>query len=315
MKKQITFVFLCLLAIIKANTLQSQIITIGSCDFSTNCPSVHLDTAIPSNIWRIGQTSKAEFLPSTSAIVTGLSLPYPINNDSYFDINISGVKYNYINPLITFDHKFITDTLNDGGYIEVSFDQGTTWKNVVYDSTMYYNFGNTGRTNVYSPIDTITGKIPSFNGSSNGWIHSEIEWVWWMMTKSVNDFTYPAGDTLTLRFHFKSDNNQTNKAGWIIDNVNISNIIIGGVDDYLDNANISISPNPLSESASVRLMKENVFIHSIEVFDVVGHCVLSEHGLKTRNYTFNKNNLQRGIYFMKIEDSDAMLYSRKCIID
>jgi hypothetical protein len=305
-----------LLAIINANTIQSQIVPIGYCNFSTNCLSVHLDTTITSNIWRIGQTSKTDFLPSTSAIVTGLSVPYPINNDSYFDVTVFGIKYNYINPLITFDHKYISDTLYDGGYIEVSFDQGATWKNVVYDSTMIYNFGNTGRTNVYQVNDTITGKIPSFNGASIGWVHSEIEWVWWMMTKSVNDFSYPASDTLILRFHFKSDNNQTNKAGWIIDNVNISNIIIGGVDDiYRDNASISISPNPVSQSANIQLMKENVLIHSIEVFDILGNCVFSEQGLKTRNYTFNKGKLHTGIYFMKIEDTDAMLYSRKCIID
>jgi hypothetical protein len=291
-------------------------VPIGYCDFSTNCLSVHLDTTIPSNIWRIGQTSKTDFLPSTSAIVTALSVPYPINNDSYFDVTVYGIKYNYINPLITFDHKYISDTLNDGGYIEVSFDQGSTWKNVVYDSTMFYNFGNTGRTNIYSTIDTITGKIPSFNGASNGWVHSEIEWAWWMMTKSVNDFSFPASDTLILRFHFKSDNTQTNKAGWIIDNINISNIIIGGVDDiFPDNAYISISPNPVSEYANVQLMKENVFIHSIGLYDALGNCVFLEHGLKIRNYAFNKNILQPGIYIMKIEDSDAMFYSRKCVIE
>lgn len=317
MKKHIAFLFFTLLIIVSIDTLRSQTLPIGYCDFSTSCPSVHLDTTIPSNIWRIGQTSKTDFLPSTSAIVTGLSDPYQINNDSYFDVNIYGIKYNYINPLITFDHKFITDTLNDGGYIEVSFDQGSTWKNVVYDSTMILSFGNTGRTNVYEIDDTITGKIPSFNGSSNGWIHSEIEWVWYIMTKSVNDFSFPASDTLTLRFHFKSDNNQTNKAGWIIDNINISNIVIGSIDDIIkdNDSYILVSPNPITESAQISILKENVFIHSIDVFDVLGNCIFSEHGLKFANYTFKKNKLQPGIYILKIEDSDGKLYSRKCIIE
>lgn len=293
------------------NTASSQITPISYCDFSTSCPSVYLDTAIPSNIWRIGQTIKTDFLPSTNAIVTDLSNPYPINNNSYFDINIYGVKYSFINPVITFDHKYITDSLNDGGYVEVSFDQGTTWKNVVYDSTG----DGPILTNFYGVTDTISGKIPSFNGASTGWINSKVEWIWYISTNFKSDF--PTGDTLTLRFHFKSDNIQTNKPGWIIDNINISNDVIGSIDDICKNKDsyLKISPNPISESAQIRILKENVFVNSIDIFDLIGNCVFSENGLKTMNYTFNRNHLQPGIYFLKVKDSDGKLYSRKCVIE
>jgi len=311
MKKIKSVLFFNLLFVFIMNTANSQ----NNCDFSANCPSVHLDTTITSNIWRIGQTTKTDFLPSTRAIVTGLSDPYPINNNSYFDVIVNGLKHSIMNPLITFDHKYISDTLHDGGYVEASFDQGKTWKNVVNDSSNYFGpFSYGGVTNFYKITDTITGKIPSFNGSSNGWIHSQIEWVWWVLTKSNPKI--PTGDTLILRFHFKSDNIQTNKPGWIIDNIDISNVVVGSVDDIPGIASfLKISPNPFSESAQLIISKGQSTMKSIHIFDILGKCVFSENNLKENSYAFHKGNLISGLYILKIEDSIGNIYLDKLIIN
>jgi len=315
MKKINSVLFFNLLFVFIMNTAYSQILPVSNCDFSANCTSVHLDTIIPSNIWRIGQTTKTDFLPSTRAIVTGLSDPYPINNNSYFEVAIYGIKNSHINPLVTFDHKYISDTLHDGGYVEASFDKGKTWKNVVNDSSGYFGWlSGGGVTNFYKISDTITGKIPSFNGSSNGWIHSEVLWMWWVGVKSKS--FGPDEDTLTLRFHFKSDNIQTNKSGWIIDNINIYNNELSSIDEITDNNSyLKIFPNPILESSLISLSKEQATMKSINIFDILGKCVFSENNLKEKSYSFHKGNLISGLYILKIEDSDGNIYSDKLIIN
>jgi len=284
------------------------------CNFDNPCMSVHLDTLISSNIWRVGLTNKVEFLPASNAVVTDLTNPYPVSNDSYFDIYINNLSWSHINPIIGFDHKYSTDSLSDGGYIELSSDNGLTWKNVIDDSTMFHNFGCNGRLNFYSHNDTIKGKIPAFTGSSNGWIHSEIQWVWWIMTKSTFDMTPP--DTLILRFHFKSDNIQNNKPGWIIDNLNISNCVLGDVNDIsFKNNLLNVFPNPLTSTARISFLKELSLINSVRVFDLPGNCVFEENNVKSNNFLFNKGNLHAGLYFLRVEDTKGNVFLKKIILN
>ena len=318
MKKNLHISVLAVIIMFSQNLVRAQINTsISSCNFSSNCQSVHLDTLTPSgNIWRIGQTTKTEFIPSTSAIVTDLKNPYPTNNNSYFDVYVSGIKNGMVNPLITFDHKYVTDTLHDGGYLEASFDNGKTWKNVINDSAEYFGYGGFNNTqNMYSLQDTINGNIPSFNGHSIGWIHSEVVWIWWMETKSVRNML--PSDTLIVRFHFKSDSTQTNKAGWIVDNIDLYNVIIGGINDISNNtfSSVKVSPNPVSESTQICILKDNGNIRAIKIYDLPGNCVFSENNLKEKNYTLHKGNLISGLYILKIEDSDGNIYSDKLIIN
>lgn len=102
--------------------------TIG---FEENYEYIKIDTS-SSNIWQIGFPNKTYLDSSYSgenAIVTDISNSYASDNHSYFDLYVGDFNYSDYYPwdiFIEFKHKFDTDTLKDGGYITVSYDNGNT---------------------------------------------------------------------------------------------------------------------------------------------------------------------------------------------
>jgi len=59
------------------------------------------------------------------SILTDSTVAYDTSNTSYFELEIPLIAH--INEL-TFYHKYQTDSLLDGGYIEISYDSGANWK-------------------------------------------------------------------------------------------------------------------------------------------------------------------------------------------
>jgi hypothetical protein len=175
-------------------------------------------------------------------MMTDTILPYPAEKHAWFDLLISGW---FPNIILSFYHKYQTDTLTDGGYIEVSYDNGATWANVVYDTTGWYFYF--GEENLYSVSDTLSGGMAGFSGQSDGWIWTRIQWVWEVPVR------YP-GDSLMFRFNYISDSLDTGKDGWIIDDINLTFVNIpGAIGDAETLSGISISPVPFSEKIYIDL--------------------------------------------------------------
>ena len=101
---------------------------------------VKIDTTNHNNIWQIGRPSKTVFTSAYSipnAIVTDTILPYPINNHSSFIITIKDPQWFQGSPSeLDFFHQYNTDSGKDGGYIDVSYNGGAKWKNILYDSIL-----------------------------------------------------------------------------------------------------------------------------------------------------------------------------------
>lgn len=134
------------------------LIGIDSCDFESEC---HLTTisAAGDNIWETGQPLKVFFDGAhsiTKAMVTDTDAYYPPNNHSFFDLEVE--TYEYPNKAVTFWHKYDTDTLLDGGYLEISYDTGSTWY-PIHEAfgIMYMNGGEVLQNNFYSEADTLLG--------------------------------------------------------------------------------------------------------------------------------------------------------------
>jgi hypothetical protein len=155
---------------------------------SDNNSFIKIDTSQNGSIWKIGVPSKSYFdsaYTEPNAIFTDTSDSYPNNSFSYFDLIIKDtLPFNFFRwgeGIIGFWHKYDTDSLTDGGYIEVSYNGGNSWVNIIHD-TLNLEISSV---NFYTNSDTITGNIPAFSGHSNGWIYSQFYWFWICLTKDI----------------------------------------------------------------------------------------------------------------------------------
>ena len=267
---------------------------------------------IPSaqNLWQIGTPQKTIFNEAytvPNAIVTDSLNFYPVNNQSSFDLYIGDFNsFGYFYDIfIDFRHKFDTDTLQDGGYITVSWDNGQTWSNIRHDSlsTLYFYCSPTqpryfyGNTSLYDTTALLSNGEPGFSGNSGGWVHTCLAWYDLPVKKMP---AFPP-DTMILRFNFISDNLNNNKEGWMIDQIRLFSIDLGsGCNELSGNSLIaSVSPNPIASTAQVTLSKE---IDEVEfsILDVTGRSVSSGKPGKCSNFSFERGSLESGIYLLKI---------------
>jgi hypothetical protein len=276
------------------------------------------------NIWQIGTPGKVIFNQAFTiprAIVTDTMGFYPVNNLSSFDLYI-GMFNSYLYPydiFIDFRHKYNTDTLQDGGYITVSWDHGQTWSNILRDSstaqyffaTPFRNWGMWGNTNLYDTTSTLSNGEPGFSGNSNGWVHTCMAWYDLPVEKSVN---FPL-DTMILRFNFVSDNDNTNKEGWMIDQIRLYSIDLGSSIHEQKTAPLfsTVTPNPFSATAMVQLSRESDIV-SFAVFDVTGRLMSSGVPGKCKSFQISGNNLQKGIYTLRVTTRDGSNSSCKFVV-
>ncbi len=256
-------------------------------DRDTTNKYFHIDTTQSSNIWQLGTPSKFVFDSAYSpqlAFVTDTINTYPNNNTSSFsfvvwtDCNASAVY---------FMHRFNTDTLSDGCVIEYSIDGGTTWNNIINSTYLLGNF--------YSNSDTIASNSnkPGFSGTSSGWAGA-----------GFSGFTL---DTIVeYRFTFTSDSVNTNKAGWMIDNIIIQTNWYSDVNEIKENSSIQIFPNPTSNSISIQTDNSLQF-KSVEIKDVLGKTILSSN-----QTTIDLSKFDAGIYFVEVT-TDKGKYVKRII--
>src|SRR5258706_16272130 len=145
-------------------------------DTSTSLPW-RIDTSLAGNIWQTGPPQKIIFDSAYSApnvIVTDTLNPYPVNNRSSFIVTVTNAmvfnSWNAIYLMVDFTHKYDTDSLHDGCFIELSLD-GVTWQNIINFPFLQ------SAINSYSATDTITGGIPAFSGSAKGWEFEQYDFM------------------------------------------------------------------------------------------------------------------------------------------
>ncbi len=268
------------------------------------------------NIWQIGTPHKVFFDSAYSgrkAIITDTLHNYPVNNISFFDMKIGAFNFGDYYPgsiIIGIKHKFDTDTLKNGGYISVSYDNGKSWANIIKDTL--YHFGLTpsvSNTNLYNQQDSLFNGEFGFSGNSGGWITTWFSWHALAVKKSANEIA----DTMILRFNFVSDSIPSNKEGWMIDNIRLSSNDIGG--GILKNVygNFKIYPNPMKEIVYVELDKLYQSTR-LEVFDADGKLVEQQTYNNKQVLSFNKGHLESGIYILRIVADQVLIGSSKLII-
>ncbi len=287
------------------------VIEFEECDFEDDCGRVVLDTSITS-IWQIGEPDKAVFdtaYSPTHCIVTDTALTYPTSNHSFFDYTVypsdGGGLYNYI---LGFKHRFDSDSLIDGGYIEFRYDSEGEWSNVSEHQYLYPEI-DFFTENLYGDADTLAGGINGFSGFSNEWVYTRIQWIWVYPIREVFD-------TLHLRFNFISDSLDTERDGWMIDDFSLSVIDVGGsVDEYgLDNSRLEVFPNPSLGETTVKYENHQNEKYSLSVINLVGQEVVSMKGLSGSTVALDTQKLPKGIYDVQVLQDGKITAHQKLVV-
>ncbi len=286
------------------------IIEMDQCNLDVDeepCGFIQLDT-MNFDLWQIGTPMKPFFDSAynpPNAILTDTVFPYDTSRLEYFEFNVPIAEHPYYQGdiIVGFKHKFETDTLVDGGYIEASFDGGISWHNVIFPEESGEWLEYFGTENMYNLGDTLANGTHGFSGTSDGWVHSRIQWVWQLPV--VRTVQIPP-DTLRLRFFFMSDSIQTNKDGWMIDDIRLEFADLGSsVDENDQLVNTEIIPNPFSNKATLILGQSNTQPLKLYITDINGRIIHVRKDIRENQVVINQNHMSTGIYFYRLENEDG----------
>lgn len=236
---------------------------------------VYIDTLNADNIWQVGQPQKTLFDSAFSApnvIITDTVEFYPNLNHSEF-IVIAPNFYGGIG--MDLYHRFNTDTLADYGRIEVSYN-GVDW--LAIDSTTSFS-----QFDFYGDQSS-----EGFSGTSDGWVQSYAYW------------NYPPTDTLQIKFIFTSDDVQTNKEGWMIDNIYFTFDLGIGIEENETDDHYTIAPNPFSDQTIIKFSNPQGDIYNLQLFDYNGRMVKSIDNISSDQIRLDSDNLTNGLYLFRL---------------
>jgi hypothetical protein len=258
--------------------------------------NIKIDTANHNNIWQIGKPDKVFFSSAHSlpnAIVTDTINPYPTNNNSVFilrAVNCVGSG----NFFLQFTYKINTDSLNDYGTLEASPDNGITWIDIIKDAQLYgYRWSVDGSWTLFSSQNNDT--LP-FTGTSNGWY-------------DFTFFTNYAGPLVTnnfllFKFTFHSDNIQTNKSGWMIDDMSTG--IWESINELDNNVFYStVYPNPATNNMIIESSQQA----TMEILNIQGQTILQQQ-LQQGKTDIDISGLAKGVYILRMCSNDKTEVTR-----
>ncbi len=244
------------------------------------------------NCWRIGKPEKNNFKTSVSepnSIVTDLSFEYPTNDTSSFiiyhkaDDGFMNGGFLYLEA----DYYVNSDTLTDFGQIDISFDKGKKWFNMLTDSI--YN----DSIKSYFKFNWNNEK-PVFSGESNEWKDFKVNFEGLGKIMNVN-----WNDTILFRFSFISDNKQTNKDGLMFDDIRIEDAD-EGILELKNNNFINIYPDPANEKLNYECNSKNI-PHKIQLINSLGQVVYEKKVMNGE--VIDLRNFPSGNYQLKYSDN------------
>lgn len=316
MKKSLLFLIILVVLTITWEQLNAQW-TYDQVSFETPTSKIIIDTT-SGNLWQIGAPSKLLFNSAHSgikAIMTDSLNSYPPNNTSKFIYVIRNPYTQTCYTSMKFWHKYDMDTLVDIGIIEASYDGGNSWllvsdTNEVSPMGSYFWWDN----DYHALNGNYTHHELTISGKSDGWIQSKFNWEWWIPVKADTIIVPP--DSLMIRFTFISDSIDTNKAGWMIDDILTTSAewqMCTNTKEYPDNENLAVFPNPFSSQTTIRskyLMKQS----TITVFNSFGQIVTQIKNINGHEFTLSRNNLPSGLYFLQLTENNIRFETKRLII-
>lgn len=288
-----------------------------SVSFETPTSKIIIDTS-GNNIWQIGTPNKIFFQSPHSglkAIVTDTVYSYPVNDTSSFIYVISNPYAETCFTTMQFWHKYETDTLTDFGIIEASYDGGNSWI-LVNDTSEVLPWGSYfwWDNDFHASNGNYTNHLLKTSGKSDGWILSRFNWYWWIPVKA-DTIIYPP-DSLMIRFTFISDTIETNREGWMIDDILTASAewqLCTGINETSTNS-LSIFPNPFSQQLTIE-SKEELKEANITIYNSTGTKVKEIRNVFGQSITLQRDNLPSGIYYLVITENGKTVGANKVIVE
>lgn len=270
------------------------------------------------NLWEIATPSK-DYLDSAFsapfAIITDSINNYPTSNFSFFEfIPYEDDEYMFDFQLfLGFSHKYDTDTLKDGGFLTISFDNGETYQNIIdfpegqfYDG---YPGDGTDELNLYTETDTLFSGERGFSGRSDGWVSTMLGWTVWPIQPNRGG----SADTIRFRFNFISDTVENNREGWMIDDIYLFNVDVGSSTTNQNQIQFKLFPNP----ASNRLMVQTEKVYQDLKLEV--RSITAKETIYLSNGSGNRLeadgiDLAAGIYLVTLYGDSEFLGTARCVM-
>jgi hypothetical protein len=265
----------------------SGIFPLDECDFSDTCEYVAIPNST-SNIWVRGESQKSILTSTGGVMITDSVNTYPNETNASFEVHWPAWNQYPLSLIMSFHHSMDSDSLLDGGIIEVSRDYGATWTNVIDDQTNMLFLSN----ELYTSADTLYTGEKGFSGSFVD-RYTEIEWVWMFPVKDLPT------DTMYYRFRFIGDAIDNAKEGWMISDITFSYADLGSGIEEIPLFDFSFAPNP--SNGQIQL-NSSFDIQKAIVSDVNGHVFALE--LDGTKKVLNNSGLSKGIYFLQLQTSD-----------
>lgn len=250
------------------------------------------------NLWQAGMPLKEAFTSPHSGkipVMTDTLNPYGVNCNDYFYLTLPQDEYIWGEGILSFYHRYVTDSLTDGGIIEISYYEGSEWINVKDD----INHINTHFIGLYE--DTLKGGIYGFSGNSGGWQYVELYWHWLALTKKTGS---PEWDNPRIRFRFVSDEVETGKDGWMIDDLVFRGYDVVGSAPAQDDEDILVFPNPARDFIILKSKRITVRQCEVEVYDLAGRQVVLPLRQIERIYI---HTLSPGAYIYRIRKDEKIV--------
>src|ERR1051326_6500837 len=104
---------------------------------------------------------------------------------------------------------------------------------------------------------------------------------------------------------------------FLVDDISLRLVAIGGVHEYFMSAGINVFPNPTSSYLNVQFVKpEEHHGDVIELYDSMGNKLNSKiYNAGQSNLTIDLRNLVNGIYFIKITGADGTVHSTQVVVN
>jgi len=263
------------------------------------------------NIWQIGVSNKTVFSGngniSPPSLITDTLNNYPINNVSIVELDLSFKTFDFLyhNFYLQFNTNFQTDIGKDGGSIEISYDAGSTWTNVLEDTLIsdYAEFPQF--TGLYKKQDTLFDGSYGFSGESSDWETVILSWAW---TGSHSGWFDEPGMQLKFRFVFKSDSIVDNFAGWAIDNFWFYYDWYESVKSNENNFISEVFPNPVYSYSIIGFDNIDSEEVKINIYNINGE-ILKTIIVNNGQAPICKNDFESGLYFYKMQLRDSKRFS------
>ena len=299
-----------LLALFFPIVIQSQTWMVNSFDYSL--PLVLGNNVLlpdtSNQIWQVGKSVKFDgILSSKPALYTDTLNSYPENMDEsvmmvlYDTLPNSGGLQSFIYD-VRFTHRFETDTLLDGAYIEVSLDSGNTWVNALdYTDSIQWPGISGFSADFTSNNYFANGQRIAFSGNGKQMRQNQI-WMGLNGAIKTSSGTYDPWEVAPyLRFSFVSDSIETNKAGWQIDEVEIFGGIWGGNSRRI--IPVYIMPNP--STGIFEVQSQGRTNENFQVIDINGRVII-QGKLHEGGIRLDLSRYESGVYLLKFENGMAV---------